>query len=112
MLQPLVTEFPSEAVGILLPLLRGQAPSNNRLAATAGENIISYAINLGFPAQQMGVPMGTNDTVISAAAVADHLEHASRTYQSGNYAWGNLPWRQIVQTLLPLIIQWMAGGDK
>lgn len=107
-MQPLVADFPAEAVTVLLPLLRGQLPTDKRLAVTAGVNIISYAANLGFPAPQLGVPVGTGDSVISAESVAEHLERAAAFEHTRGMAGVAIPWRQIIQTLLPLVIQWVT----
>lgn len=109
MLQPLVSEFPSEAVSILLPLLRGQLPTNKRLAATAGVNVVSYAVNLGFPEVQLGE--AAPFPAMTEFEVSEWLERAQERLAKEHAMGAAIPWKRIVQTLLPLILQWMSGVE-
>lgn len=113
-MQQLVSEFPSEAVSVLLPLLRGQLPTNKRLAATAGMNVLSFAVNLGFPAVHVGeaAPVGE----MTVQALAEQLERAAVCHAvpvTNDPAWAPIaiPWKRIVQTLLPLVLKWMTGDQ-
>lgn len=112
---PLITEFPSDSVSVLVPLLRGALPTDRRQAVTAAWNVIGFAANLAVPE---GAPPPAAFSrrqlpALTGAEVARHLEdakvHATASMATATAGLGSIPWGQIIVSLMPILLQWLEG---
>jgi hypothetical protein len=105
---PLPTSFPADAVAVLLPLLRGQLPSDKTAAVTAAWNVVGFGCSQIVPAPASSAAMAP----LTPAEVAVHLETALASHKSGDMlaSLPTLPWQSIITALTQILMQWLAGA--
>lgn len=102
----LVTELPIEDLKVGLSLVKGEKVGAQTLALAA-ENILSYAASQFLPAEiplmgSVAVMAGSSvDQSVAIAAFEEVLPDAQGTMKAGVTA---LPWKTILKTLLPFIL--------
>ena len=98
-LYPYPVNFPVEAVGVLLPILKGKVPAAAS-AIHAGWEVVGYGLLQMIPDSQV-----TAEGTFTADEVALWLETAESA--SGTSAALAIPWERIIAFLLPLILEWI-----
>lgn len=96
---PYPSSFPTEEVGVLLPILRGKVPPTDQ-AVQAGWVVVGYGASKLQPAQ---VTISAATTV-TAESLADQLEAAGVL----NHASMALPWETLLPILTNLLLTWLT----
>lgn len=102
-LRPYPTELPSEALPIVIGMLRGQFPEP-RHGIHCCEDVLAFGLGQLYSDERPWESQA-NVELLSRAELANRLEGAL----SGMKQAGGLPWGQIVLAVLELIAQLMKG---
>lgn len=92
---PFPSEFPREEVGILLPLLRGQIPSDKREAARAAWVLVGYGTGSVIPA-----PAVVEGFAAPALSVEDCCSMLESMDMKG---FSSIPWQVLLRTIWPIL---------
>lgn len=96
---PYPTQFPTEEVGVLLPILRGKVPPTD-MAVQAGWVIVGYGASQLKPGQ-----VTISEALYTPDGLANSLEQAMTA--GVPHASIALPWETILPLLSNLLIQWL-----
>lgn len=94
--------WPTEEVAYLLPLLRGQVPSDHKAAIQAAWVVIGYGLDKTIPP----APVSS----LYRVEVADQLAglHVKMGKMGAVFENRSFPWQQTLNVLLTLIQLWLA----
>jgi len=113
---PYIGTFPSAEFGYLLPFLKGTVPDDLHHAIHGLANLINYGLGQALPDD--GTPLALRKAAtpgpkgLKADAAVAMLERTMRRSDDPAFkkAWAALPWAQIAQAFLPILLQWITSA--